>query len=186
MLKVVRDAERAGRPVMPMERAVWRLTGEIGELARRRRRARCAWAIAPTSVVIDPAALDERLDAYHEAPMENLGGLQRMVNRSDGAVRAVARRRARRLRGRRVRPGARAHARLRLLPAGGDAAADAGGARSVDAGGAARGDHSQAARRGDRGAHRGRLRRGERAARCARAPACRRAGCSATSRRARR
>ena len=86
--KVVRDAERAGRPVMPIERAVWRLTGEIGDwlgVDAGRLRVGDRADVA----VIDPSALDERLDAYHEAPMENLGNLQRMVNRSDGAVRAV-------------------------------------------------------------------------------------------------
>jgi N-acyl-D-aspartate/D-glutamate deacylase len=88
MLKVVRDADRAGKPVMPLERAVWRLTGEIGDwlgVDAGRLRVGDRADVA----VIDPAALDDRLDAYHEAPMENLGGLQRMVNRSDGAVRAV-------------------------------------------------------------------------------------------------
>ena len=88
MLKVVRDAEQAGKPVMPLERAVWRLTGEIGDwlgVDAGRLRVGDRADVA----VIDPAALDERLDAYHEAPMENLGDLSRMVNRSDGAVRAV-------------------------------------------------------------------------------------------------
>ena len=40
-------------------------------------------------VVVDPSALDERLDAYHEAPMEGFDGLVRMVNRSEGAVPCV-------------------------------------------------------------------------------------------------
>ena len=88
MLRLVRDAERAGRPIMPMERAVWRLTGELADWL-----GVDAGHLRPGDradvVVVDPAALDERLDAYHEAPMENLGGLSRMVNRSDGAVRAV-------------------------------------------------------------------------------------------------
>ncbi len=88
MLKVVRDAERAGRPVMPIERAVWRLTGELGQWLGVDAGTLRAGGRADVAV-IDPTALDERLDAYHEAPMENLGGLQRMVNRSDGAVRAV-------------------------------------------------------------------------------------------------
>ncbi len=88
MLKVVRDAEIAGRPVMPIEKAVWRLTGELGD-----------WLDVDAGhlrvgdradvVVIDPKALDDRLAEYHEAPMEGLGGLVRMVNRSDGAVDAV-------------------------------------------------------------------------------------------------
>lgn len=88
MLKVVRDAERAGRSVMPLERAVWRLSGEIadffgvdaGKLRIGDRADLC---------VIDPEALDERLDVYHEAEMDGLDGLVRMVNRSDGAVPAV-------------------------------------------------------------------------------------------------
>jgi N-acyl-D-aspartate/D-glutamate deacylase len=87
LLKLVRDGERAGRPVMTLAHAVWRLTGEIG-----------AWLGVDAGtlreggradlVVIDPTALDARLEAYHEAPMEGLG-LSRMVNRSDGAVTAV-------------------------------------------------------------------------------------------------
>jgi N-acyl-D-aspartate/D-glutamate deacylase len=88
MLKVVRDAELAGRPVMPIETAVWRLTGELGDWLdvdaghlREGDRADVA--------VIDPSALDDRLAEYHEAPMDGLDGLMRMVNRSDGAVSAV-------------------------------------------------------------------------------------------------
>jgi N-acyl-D-glutamate deacylase len=88
MLKVVRDAELAGRPVMPLEKAVWRLTGELGGWL-----GVDAGTLRPGDradlVVIDPAALDDRLSAYHEAPMEELGNLSRMVNRSDGVVRAV-------------------------------------------------------------------------------------------------
>lgn len=88
MLRFVRDRERAGKPVMPIERAVWRLTGELAD-----------WMGIDAGhlrvgdradlVVVDPAALDARLDAYHEAPMDGFGGLVRMVNRSDGAVDAV-------------------------------------------------------------------------------------------------
>ncbi|HEY8086587.1 MAG TPA: amidohydrolase family protein, partial [Polyangiaceae bacterium] len=88
MLAQVRDAERAGRPILPLEKAVWRLTGELAE-----------WFDVDAGhlrvgdradlVVIDPEALDARLDAYHEAPMEGLDGLVRMVNRSDGTVRTV-------------------------------------------------------------------------------------------------
>lgn len=88
MLKLVRDAEREGRPFMSIEHAVWRLTGELGQwfgvdagTLRVGDRA--------DLVVVDPQALDARLEAYHEAPMEALDGLQRMVNRSDGAVEAV-------------------------------------------------------------------------------------------------
>ncbi len=88
MLKAVRDAELAGAPIMPLGRAVHRLTGEIAD-----------WLSVDAGhlrvgdradvVVLEPAALDARLEAYHEAPMEGFGGLMRMVNRSDGAVSAV-------------------------------------------------------------------------------------------------
>ncbi len=88
LLRLVRDAERAGRPFMSMEKAVWRLTGEIADWMRVD-----AGHLRPGDradlAVIDPAALDDRLDAYHEAEMEGFDGLVRMVNRSDGAVRAV-------------------------------------------------------------------------------------------------
>jgi hypothetical protein len=40
-------------------------------------------------VIVDPKALDGRLDVYHEAPMENFDGLVRMVNRSEGIVKTV-------------------------------------------------------------------------------------------------
>lgn len=74
--------------VMPLERAVWRLTGELAD-----------WLGVDAGhlrvgdradlVVVDPAALDERLDAYHEAEMDGFPGLVRMVSRSDGAVPVV-------------------------------------------------------------------------------------------------
>jgi N-acyl-D-aspartate/D-glutamate deacylase len=83
MLRLVQERE-----IMPIERAVHRLTGELAgwlgiDAGQLRKGDRADLA------VIDPDALDERLDEYHEAPMENFGGLRRMVNRSDGAVRAV-------------------------------------------------------------------------------------------------
>jgi N-acyl-D-glutamate deacylase len=85
-LRMLRHVKDGG--VMPLEKAVWRLTGEIADWldvdAGHLRVGDRADA-----VVIDPAALDARLDAYHEAPMEGLEGLVRMVNRSDGAVQTV-------------------------------------------------------------------------------------------------
>jgi N-acyl-D-aspartate/D-glutamate deacylase len=81
-LKLVRDAQLRGKPVMPLEKAVWRLTGELaqwfaldaGVLALGRR---------ADLVIINPEKLDEQLSQYHEAPMQAFGGLQRMVNRGD-------------------------------------------------------------------------------------------------------
>ncbi len=88
LLKRVRDCERAGKPLMPIEKAVWRVTGELAdwfgvEAGRIRVGDRA------DVVVVNPDALDERLEAYHEAEVEGLPGLIRMVNRSDGAVDAV-------------------------------------------------------------------------------------------------
>jgi N-acyl-D-glutamate deacylase len=87
-LRYVRDHARAGRPVMPIERAVWRLTGEIGDwLGVEAGHLRVG--DRADLVVVDPEALDDRLDAYHEAKMEGFGDLMRMVNRSDGVVSLV-------------------------------------------------------------------------------------------------
>jgi N-acyl-D-aspartate/D-glutamate deacylase len=73
---------------MPIEKAVWRLTGEIGEwLGVDAGRLRVG--DRADLVVVDPEALDDRLDAYHEANMEGFGDLMRMVNRSDGVVDVV-------------------------------------------------------------------------------------------------
>ncbi len=88
MLRLVREAERAGRSVMSVERAVHRLTGEIGSwlgmdagtLERGKR---------GDLVVIDPEGLDESVERAEEAPMEGFAGLVRMVRRNDRAVRAV-------------------------------------------------------------------------------------------------
>lgn len=88
LLKHVRDAEVAGKPFLSVEQAVHRLTGELGEwyridagLLREGDRA--------DIVVLDPARLDDALGDYHESPVEQYGGLSRMVNRNDAAVPAV-------------------------------------------------------------------------------------------------
>lgn len=85
LLKRVRDAQAAGRPFLSVERAVYRLTAEVADwfgldagTLRRGDRA--------DFVVIDPAGLDEAVDAYHEEKAEFYGGLSRMVNRNDDAV----------------------------------------------------------------------------------------------------
>ncbi len=88
MLRLVRDAELRGEPIMPVEKAVWRLTGELAdwygiEAGHLRLGDRA------DVVVINPAALDERLEGYHEAPMAGLGEIERLVNRNDAAVDAV-------------------------------------------------------------------------------------------------
>jgi N-acyl-D-aspartate/D-glutamate deacylase len=85
LLRRVRDAELAGHPFMTVEHAVHRLTAEVAE-----------WFGLPAGtlregdradfVVIDPAGLDDSVDAYHEAKVPFYGDLSRMVNRNDAAV----------------------------------------------------------------------------------------------------
>ena len=89
MLKRVRDAQQAGRPFLSPERAVYRLTGEVADwfgvdagTLREGERA--------DFVVIDPAALDDSVDAYHEEKVPFYGDLSRMVNRNDDTVVATA------------------------------------------------------------------------------------------------
>jgi len=87
MLKLVRDAERAGRPFMTVERAVHRLSGELGdwlgiEAGRLEPGARA------DLVIVDPEALDE-VEAIHEAPMPDFDNLPRLVRRNDAAIRRV-------------------------------------------------------------------------------------------------
>jgi N-acyl-D-aspartate/D-glutamate deacylase len=85
LLRLVRDRARAGKPVMPIEQAVWRVTGEIGDwLGVEAGHLRVG--DRADLVVVDPEQLDARLDVYHEAPMDGFGDLLRMVNRSDGVV----------------------------------------------------------------------------------------------------
>ncbi|REE98416.1 N-acyl-D-amino-acid deacylase family protein [Thermomonospora umbrina] len=85
-LRLLRRAHRSG--FMSIERAVHRLTGELGQwygidagTLREGDRA--------DLVVIDPAGLDESVDRPTEAPVEAFGGLDRMVNRNDRAVTAT-------------------------------------------------------------------------------------------------
>jgi N-acyl-D-aspartate/D-glutamate deacylase len=88
LLRRVREAELRGHPFMTTERAVHRLTGEIGQwmgldagvLAQGKR---------ADVVVVNPEGLDEHLEVVTEAPMENFGGFVRLVRRNDAAVKAV-------------------------------------------------------------------------------------------------
>ncbi|MBZ4416536.1 amidohydrolase family protein [Myxococcus sp. RHSTA-1-4] len=88
LLRLVREAEKRGEPFMSVERAVHRLTGEIGEwmgldagVLAEGRRADLA--------LINPEGLDGKLDEIAEAPMENFGGFVRLVRRNDAAVKSV-------------------------------------------------------------------------------------------------
>ncbi len=88
LLRHVHEAEKRGAPFISVERAVHRLTGELGSwygidagTLREGDRA--------DIVVIDPAKLDGSLDRYAEHPVQSYGGLSRMVNRNDDTVSAV-------------------------------------------------------------------------------------------------
>jgi N-acyl-D-aspartate/D-glutamate deacylase len=88
MLKFVKDAADRGKPVMPLEKAVHKLTGEIGEwfqvdagTLEEGKRA--------DLVVIDPKHLDYRVDEMHEAAIPELGDYVRLVRRNPDAVPAV-------------------------------------------------------------------------------------------------
>ncbi|MCZ8378283.1 amidohydrolase family protein [Mycobacterium sp. CPCC 205372] len=88
LLKRTLEADRAGRPFLSVQRAVYRLTAEVAD-----------WFGVPAGtlrdgdradfVVIDPAGLDDAVDRYHEAEVDFYGGLSRMVNRNDAAVAAT-------------------------------------------------------------------------------------------------
>lgn len=88
LLKRVRDAEQAGRPFMTVERAVHRLTAEIADFIGVDA-GRLVEGARADVVVIDPDALDDSLEAVHEAPMDGYAALHRLVRRNDAAVRGV-------------------------------------------------------------------------------------------------
>ncbi len=87
-LRHAHDAEVAGAPFMTMEHAVHRLTGELADWygidAGHLRVGDRA-----DLVILDPERLDSDLDDYHESPVEQYGGLSRMVNRNDATVSRV-------------------------------------------------------------------------------------------------
>ncbi|WP_071870949.1 N-acyl-D-amino-acid deacylase family protein [Atopomonas hussainii] len=85
-LKYVRDATEQGRAFMPIEKAVQRLTGELGEWFGINAGTLRVGDRADL-VLINPAGLNEELDGISEAPMEILN-LPRLVKRNDAAVKA--------------------------------------------------------------------------------------------------
>ncbi|BAX92672.1 N-acyl-D-amino-acid deacylase family protein [Mycobacterium shigaense] len=88
LLRHAHDAQKQGTPFLSIERAVHRLTGELG-----------AWYGIDAGtlregdradiVVVDPDKLDDSVDAYAEHPVESYGGMSRMVNRNDDTIRRV-------------------------------------------------------------------------------------------------
>ncbi|MGW4248992.1 N-acyl-D-amino-acid deacylase family protein [Nocardia sp. NPDC004722] len=87
-LKRVHQAQQAGRPFLTIERAVHRLSGELADWydldAGHLREGDRADVL-----IIDPARLDDSLEAYAENPIPEFDNLSRMVNRNDETVTAV-------------------------------------------------------------------------------------------------
>lgn len=87
MLKSVRDAELARKPIMPVEKAVWRLTGELAGWF-----GLDAGVLKPGKVadiaVIDPALLDSSLEKIRLQPWDKGFKFERLVNEGT-AVRHV-------------------------------------------------------------------------------------------------
>ncbi|WP_102143760.1 N-acyl-D-amino-acid deacylase family protein [Mycobacterium hubeiense] len=88
LLRHVHDAEKAGQPFMTIEQAVHRLTGELADWYRLDA-GHLRIGDRADVVIVDPERLDESLDAYAEEPVDQYGGLSRMVNRNDDTVKAV-------------------------------------------------------------------------------------------------
>ncbi len=87
-LRTVLRAQQEGSPLLPLGEAVRKVTGEQADwygLDAGHLRVGDRADIA----IVDPEGLDSALDEYHEAPMEEMGGLQRMVRRNDAAVTAT-------------------------------------------------------------------------------------------------
>lgn len=87
MLKLVQESIEEGSPIMTMEQAVHRLTGDqadwFGIDAGKIREGDRA-----DVVVLDPSGFDQNLEQVHWGEMENFG-LQRLVNRNSGIVKTV-------------------------------------------------------------------------------------------------
>ncbi len=88
LLNRVHQAQSTRRPFMSVEKAIFKLTGELGDFygidAGRIRVGDRA-----DIVVVDPAGLSDEVDSYHEALMPAFGNMSRMVNRNDAAVSAT-------------------------------------------------------------------------------------------------
>ncbi len=85
MIKHVHDSIEVGRPLMSMEKCIWRLTGELADwfeidcgCIREGQRADIN--------VLDPAHFSAITEDVVEAPIEEFDGYPRLVNRHPGVV----------------------------------------------------------------------------------------------------
>ncbi len=88
MLNLVRAAEKEGKPFMSVEKAIWRLTGEIADWFGLNN-GKLSIGMQADITILDPKAITDEVEEIHEAKMPEFGGLVRLVRRNDAAVRAV-------------------------------------------------------------------------------------------------
>jgi len=88
LLRLVRESHANGKPVMSIERAVHRLTGEIADWLGLDA-GRLDTGSRADIAVVDPEGLDAQVDEPAEAPTDFFGGYVRLVRRNPKAVRAV-------------------------------------------------------------------------------------------------
>jgi N-acyl-D-aspartate/D-glutamate deacylase len=88
LLNRVHQAQAGGKPFMSVEKAVHKLTGELGDFYGIDA-GHIAVGDRADIVVVDPAGLSDEVDSYHEALMPEFGDMSRMVNRNDDAVAAT-------------------------------------------------------------------------------------------------
>ncbi|MEO1229835.1 MAG: N-acyl-D-glutamate amidohydrolase [Myxococcota bacterium] len=88
MLRFLREREARGAPVMEPARAIHRLTQELADWFDLDV-GRVAEGRAADVVLLDPEALDHRVEEIHEAAMPEFGGTMRLVRRNPDVVRAV-------------------------------------------------------------------------------------------------
>jgi len=86
-LKMIKNSHDKGQPLMSMEKAVWRMTGEqadwLGVEAGKIQQGDRA-----DITIINPVKFDQNLETVHWATMENFD-LERLVNRNPGLVENV-------------------------------------------------------------------------------------------------
>ena len=93
LLRHVRDAETGGHAVHDASSRPCTASPANSPTGTASTPGTCASVTAPTSSIIDPARLDDSLDDYAENPVDQYGGLSRMVNRNDETVTRGVRRR---------------------------------------------------------------------------------------------
>ncbi len=87
MLKLVNESIEEAKPMMTMEKAIWRMTGDQADWFGIDA-GRIKVGDRADVVILDPKGFDQNLEDVHWAEMENFG-LKRLVNRNPGLVKHV-------------------------------------------------------------------------------------------------